>query len=64
MKEQLVAHKFSGNVAHNNSLNPALITMQIQALRESLQRLVEQENVVEVDEIGREKQEIQSKLNY
>ena len=41
MNEQSIQHNFSGNAA-NNFLNMTLITMQIQALRESLQRLADE----------------------
>ncbi len=42
MNEQLVHHDFSGDLA-NSTLNTTLISMQIQALRESLRRLTDSE---------------------
>ena len=42
MNEQLTQYDFSGDPA-NSSLNTTLISMQIQALRESLRRLTETE---------------------
>lgn len=42
MDEQLTQHDFSGEIA-NSTLNTTLISMQIQALRESLRRLTDPE---------------------
>ena len=43
MSEQLTHYDFSGEIA-NSTLNTTLISMQIQALRESLRRLTEPED--------------------
>ena len=43
MSEQLTHFDFSGEIA-NSTLNTTLISMQIQALRESLRRLTEPED--------------------
>ena len=42
MNEQLTQYDFSGEIA-NSTLNTTLISMQIQALRESLRRLTDTE---------------------
>lgn len=42
MNEQLAPHHYSGD-STNITINSTLVTMQIQALRESLRRLVEPE---------------------
>ncbi len=44
MNEPLTHHDFSGDLA-NKTLNTTLISMQIQALRESLRRLTDPEEV-------------------
>lgn len=62
MNEQRAHYKYSENAA-SNPLNPALIAMQIQALRESLLRLVDQDDVVDFEVLDNELQEIQSNPN-
>lgn len=62
MNEQKIQHNSSGG-AVPNSLNTTLITMQIQALRQSLQRLVEQDDEIDVELFGSENQKIQPNSN-
>lgn len=61
MNEQLAPHNFSGEPP-NNMINSTLITMQIQALRESLRRLVEpgEESETQLSDNGLDNQQLNS----
>lgn len=63
MNEQSTQYNFSENAVIMNPISSTLITMQIQALSESLRRLVEQDDLAEVELLGRELAEVQSKPN-
>lgn len=62
MNEQSYSTNFSGN-SQNNPLSATLISMQIQALRESLRRLVDVDDLTEVELLGNELKEIGSEPN-
>lgn len=60
MNEQLTQFNISGDAA-NSSINPALISMQMQALQESLRRLLNQDDSVLTELPDSEQDEAQVK---
>ncbi|NHZ72718.1 MAG: hypothetical protein GWP17_06515 [Aquificales bacterium] len=62
MNEQFSHYDFSGDQA-NMAINSTLVTMQIQALRESLRRLVDQDDGTEVELLDNELTEVQTRPN-
>ena len=62
MNDSFLQHDFSGN-SLNNSINPTLVTMQIQALRESLRRLEDRDEAPRIELPGNEPDDIQPKAN-
>ena len=62
MNDSLLRHDFSGNFL-NSSINPILVTMQIQALRESLRRLEDRDETLRIERPGNEPDDMQPKAN-
>lgn len=62
MNEQFSQNEFSGEVG-KNTINPTLISMQIQALKESLRRLVNQEDGVSGGLSGSDQNDLQTRLD-
>jgi hypothetical protein len=60
MNEQLTQFDFSGDGA-KSTINPALISMQIKAIQKSLQRLVNQDDVVLAELPGSELNEAEGR---